>query len=585
MEGSRPQPALPRGFAQALLGLALAWLGFAVLRLLLGPPPATALEKLDAGLPLLLPLALAVLMAGLLRRPPPVEDDDRLAVATAEAQALQAALAELETSLAAASAGVKALAASAGTESKGLVAQSRKLAESAAIIAQGSSTATATAGQLATSLPALSGALDTLRAGLGSLAEDAGVQLRAVEAMLGRVATENADATTRADASLAQLVNQFSRLDEVSRASTDAMAKRAYALDAAVDGVLARSDSALVTVESRLGTLLSQIEAGLETGTGQLGRIGDESARRFVQRLDTLTTAARALESILAGHDAITERLAARLAESEATGMRMAEPIAGLAEAGSTLATSLDLSLAAASDSLAGLLEATDGVRTQAEDIATGEARLQALVARLEIGLADAGLGLAALEAAARAAGTAGEDAAGRIEAPLSAILAAITETQGRLDTIETRLVTRERDTTARDADALLSALGVHVGDLARLLDLPVPESQWAAWLKGDRSVLPRTVLALLNEDQQRLIARHLAYDPQFRTLAQHFLDRFEALITRLLGDRDGDALAATMLTSDLGKLYVRLGEAAGRHFATETAATQPGVEDGATAS
>ncbi|GGI92681.1 hypothetical protein GCM10007973_31270 [Polymorphobacter multimanifer] len=92
-----------------------------------------------------------------------------------------------------------------------------------------------------------------------------------------------------------------------------------------------------------------------------------------------------------------------------------------------------------------------------------------------------------------------------------------------------------------------------------------MPEAVWQAWLRGDRTALPRSVRALLGEADQRMLARHLAHDPAFRTAALRFLDGFEAMVARLLGDRDGEALAATMLSGDFGALYVRLGEAAGR--------------------
>jgi hypothetical protein len=54
-------------------------------------------------------------------------------------------------------------------------------------------------------------------------------------------------------------------------------------------------------------------------------------------------------------------------------------------------------------------------------------------------------------------------------------------------------------------------------------------------------------------------------HDPDFRAEAAQYVGLFEDLIQRLLGDRDGEALAATMLSSDVGKIYVAIAEATER--------------------
>jgi hypothetical protein len=110
-----------------------------------------------------------------------------------------------------------------------------------------------------------------------------------------------------------------------------------------------------------------------------------------------------------------------------------------------------------------------------------------------------------------------------------------------------------------------MAGLSASVGDIAHLLQIDVPDADWQSWLRGDRSALPAIIRPLLDDEQQRRISRHVAHDPAFRVETTRFLDQFERLIARLLGDRDGDALAATMLSADIGKLYIRLADAAGR--------------------
>jgi len=147
----------------------------------------------------------------------------------------------------------------------------------------------------------------------------------------------------------------------------------------------------------------------------------------------------------------------------------------------------------------------------------------------------------------------------------LMGLVEVLGQTEARVDEVEARFARRERSTLARDASRLMAGLSANVGEMAHLLQMEVPEAQWRDWLRGDRSALPAVVRPLLAPEDQRLVRRHIEHDPAFRVEALRFLDQFEVLIARLLGDREGDGLAAVMMSADIGKLYIRVAEAAGR--------------------
>ncbi|MBB6226786.1 phage shock protein A [Polymorphobacter multimanifer] len=266
---------------------------------------------------------------------------------------------------------------------------------------------------------------------------------------------------------------------------------------------------------------------------------------------------AEALEAVLArieaGLDVVAARTNALAAELHGRGPALGGQVAALARHAETVAGAGERLQAAIVPVLAQLeasggqvrdMEATlTALAARSAAVAEGETRLHDLARALEAELGRAQQGLADIETAAE-----------RLAGPLGTIRAAVDATEAR-----------ERSSLARDANALMTRLGSDTAELAGLLALPVPEAVWQAWLRGDRTALPRSVRALLGEADQRMLARHLAHDPAFRTAALRFLDGFEAMVARLLGDRDGEALAATMLSGDFGALYVRLGEAAGR--------------------
>jgi hypothetical protein len=57
-------------------------------------------------------------------------------------------------------------------------------------------------------------------------------------------------------------------------------------------------------------------------------------------------------------------------------------------------------------------------------------------------------------------------------------------------------------------------------------------------------------------------VQRHYDDEPDFREQVNRYVNDFEAMLRRVLADRDGNTLAVTLLSSDMGKLYVALAQA-----------------------
>ncbi len=172
---------------------------------------------------------------------------------------------------------------------------------------------------------------------------------------------------------------------------------------------------------------------------------------------------------------------------------------------------------------------------------------------------------LAAVEAASQRAGEAAQAAAERVAQRLLGLTGTVAAVEARLDEVQTRHDLRTRDDLQTRSTRLLDALNAASIDIARLLQLDVGDASWKAYLKGDRSIFTRRVVRLADKATSRAIKRHYNHDAPFRELAVQFIDDFQRLLKYVDADRDGHALAVTLLSSDIGKLYVVLEQAIGR--------------------
>ncbi|MEP7349004.1 MAG: hypothetical protein ABI668_03530 [Sphingorhabdus sp.] len=150
--------------------------------------------------------------------------------------------------------------------------------------------------------------------------------------------------------------------------------------------------------------------------------------------------------------------------------------------------------------------------------------------------------------------------------AKMSAQLAQIDEMTGNL---ERRLSDAHEgfdgigdDSFARQMVLLTESLNSTAIDVAKILSNEVTDTAWAAYLKGDRGVFTRRAVRLLDAGEARAIAAHYGDDSEFREHVNRYIHDFEAMMRVLLSTRDGNAIGVTLLSSDVGKLYVALAQA-----------------------
>ena len=173
---------------------------------------------------------------------------------------------------------------------------------------------------------------------------------------------------------------------------------------------------------------------------------------------------------------------------------------------------------------------------------------------------------LVAIEAASHHAAQAAQSAADRVAQRLLGLTSTVAAVEARIAEVQTHHDIQARDNLRARSTRLLESLNAASIDVARPLMLDVDDASWNAYLKGDRSIFTRRVVRLADAATSRAIKRHYDHDAPFRGLAVQFIDEFQRLLKYVDADKDGRALAITLLSSDIGKLGVILEQAIGRN-------------------
>jgi hypothetical protein len=133
---------------------------------------------------------------------------------------------------------------------------------------------------------------------------------------------------------------------------------------------------------------------------------------------------------------------------------------------------------------------------------------------------------------------------------------------EARIDETERDREEQESQQLSRRVALLIESLNSTAIDVTKILSNEVTDTAWTAYLKGDRGVFTRRAVRLLSSGEARAIAQHYEEDKEFREQVNRYIHDFEAMLRRILADRDGSPLGVTLLSSDMGKLYVALAQA-----------------------
>jgi hypothetical protein len=421
---------------------------------------------------------------------------------------------------------------------------------------------------------------------LGESEQAVGRQRDAVETLLARIAEGTAGA--------GEQLRILGAAAEDARAAGQSIATETGASVAEVRTAAAALLDELGAGRKQAGELIESAGSLGTALTGISGELRDElpaALRNVEEQAGRTRDAAAAIAPIVGEVERSADSAAARLGESEAALGRQRDAM-------ESLLARIGEGSASAEEQLRALGAAAEEAQAAAQRIAadTGPELIEALLrvreaagqaserAREAISAAipasAAALGEASREALERAVSETVErqmaelsavseraiDTARRASERLTRQMLSLGETaaaiEARIDEERAEREEKESENFSRRVALLIESLNSTAIDVTKILSNEVTDSAWTAYLKGDRGVFTRRAVRLLDRNDAREIVRHYEEEPEFREQVNRYIHDFEAMLRRILADRDGSPLGVTILSSDMGKLYVALAQA-----------------------
>ena len=125
----------------------------------------------------------------------------------------------------------------------------------------------------------------------------------------------------------------------------------------------------------------------------------------------------------------------------------------------------------------------------------------------------------------------------------------------------------REKDSEAFTKRVALLMDSMHSAaiDVGKIMADEFDEKAWNDYLKGNRGVFTSRAVRLIGGSESRALRAHYESDIEFQRSVNRYVADFEAMLRRVLAERDGGMIAVTLMSSDIGKLYAALAQAIGK--------------------
>lgn len=401
------------------------------------------------------------------------------------------------------------------------------------------------------------GFLDTVERGFSVL-----------DAKLGNAANSSESVLASLSARIAQVRGEIDSLS-TPLGTTRGAAKE---IGDALASVRAATDQALAS-------LAEGVPAGAEKGLGAIDALRG-SVTNLSQDIDRVSERAAAINSpIAAGRKAIDELLDGLEDQRESLEAVVAK-VRGEIEAAQGILSGVERSAeSTALSATTQLIDALGRVREVAAQTAgTVKSALEAVVEEAREALSKASreavrqsaiepveTQIKALETAGARSADAAQAAAERLSRQLVSVAETAAAIETRVNEADAHLDAALRKDIGRQSELLVEALNSASIDIAKGLSAEVTETAWKQYLAGERGVFSRRAVQILTSRDAKEVTRRYSEDAEFRDGVRRYIHDFEAMLRRFNADRDGNALSMTLLSSDLGKLYVALAQATER--------------------
>ncbi len=343
----------------------------------------------------------------------------------------------------------------------------------------------------------------------------------------------------------------------------------AEAMIGKTETLLTALDSVTRDVEETLPAAFATLDTRVDNSRLKIGEIAPEVAqieREASNALDRLLDAEKLLAGQRAALDALGGELEARLAAGKASANDLVAAVEGadartrdiaegatntLVEAMLRVRETAQIAADRAKEALAAVVPDT----ADRLSAAVKEALQQAVTTQVEAQIGE-------LAATAEQAVASANSASDRLMRQMLTIAETSAQIETRITEARGEIEDADRDNFARRVALLIESLNSTAIDVTKILSNDVSDSAWGAYLKGDRGVFTRRAVRLLDAGEVREINRHYNEEPEFREQVNRYIHDFEAMLRNVLATRAGSPLGVTLLSSDMGKLYVALAQA-----------------------
>lgn len=409
------------------------------------------------------------------------------------------------------------------------------------------------------------GAISTRLAGCDDMSARLINQLREgladVEGRLAAIDTHGTERTERLNDAIKALTAHSQQLREELARGGD----KTHDLIAQAEGLMVALDAATRELDESLPAALTRVATQTEAVQSQIA-MAAEQATAVHHRLTEAGAELEYGEDVLTRQASETERLRTALTAQRDQASALAQQLANLQVqmAGLSGRASADLvdALVRVKDTASVARErAQEALRNVIPDTAAA-IETASKTAFAEVMDNHVKIRLSEVADVAASAVSSASEAADRLMRQMLTIVEANAAFTAQMQAAEDTAESNAQATISRRVSLLIESLNSISIDVAKILSNDVTDAAWASYLKGDRGVFTRRAVKLVDGADAREILRHYENNPEFCDHVNRYIHDFEAMLRMVLNARETGPLSVTLLSSDMGKLYVALAHA-----------------------
>ena len=428
---------------------------------------------------------------------------------------------------------------------------------------------------LGTNVSSATSALDSLSGRVAEQERASQHMVAEIDRALGELDQRFAALADAGDERAARFLDALGR----SRAELEALGEQAGAQHQSIDSLAERTDALRSSVESLSGIVRAQLGEALEQTNAQTDYLV-QTTRAVRPEIEWVRDAAvEASDRLSATGEAIADqqdRLTALLgtleegagnaearliALSSAISQAQSEAVQLSNETGPALVQAMVQVREAASHAAARAREAIASVVPESAEgfsEATREALEAVIRDSIEVRLRD-------VESVAAQAVESARSATDRLTQQMLVLGQSATALEKHIEQQDSARREADSEAFARRVALLMDSMHSASIDVGKILSDEVDEKAWESYLKGNRGVFTRRAARLIGGGEARSIRAYYDSDGEFQHSVNRYVHDFEAMLRRVLAERDGGMIAVTLMSSDMGKLYAALADAIDR--------------------